>query len=264
MNVLLLGCGNLGKALLEAWVNNGTQAQIMVVQPSLSAQPLFEAYPSVIFCAYVHDIPPEFSPDIVVIAVKPQCLPTLLPLCVPYCQKAMVVSLAAGVPIAHLTLSLKGHRQIVRIMPNVAVKIGESVNLAYSGLDLSFDQQKQLDAVFAMTGKMIWLEKEELIDILTPISGSGPAYFFLLAEILTQITITLGLKEDLARELVQQTLLGSALLTVRNPSFEQMMASVASKGGVTEAALQVLRPALPDLLRKALEAAATKVKELNG
>ena len=264
MKILLLGCGNLGKALLEAWVNNGVQAQIMVVQPSLSAQPLFDAYPSVTFCAHVQDIPPEFTPDIIVIAVKPQRLPTLLPSCVPYCQKALVVSLAAGVSVSRLTVSLKGYCQIVRIMPNVAVKIGESVNLAYSNLDLSFDQQKQLDAVFGITGKMVWLEKEELIDILTPISGSGPAYFFLLAETLTQITITLGLKEDLARELVQQTFLGSALLTARNPSFEQMMASVASKGGVTEAALQVLRPGLPGLLSKALEAAATKVKELNG
>lgn len=251
MKILLLGCGNLGKALLETLVNNRQLSQIVVVQPSLSAKFSFEMFKTVSFYASANSIPAEFKPDMVVIAIKPQKLATVLPEYQVYCEQALVVSMAAGVPIERLSTYLSGCTQIVRVMPNMAVSVGQSVNLGYSAGLLS----ESVDVLFAGTGKMIWLPKEALLDILTPISGSGPAYFLMLAEILTQITVDLGLKEAQARDLVQQTFLGSALLSNENKMFEQIVQSVASKGGVTEAALNVLTPVLPSLMSKAIQAA---------
>lgn len=260
IRLLLIGCGNLGRALLKAWEGLEKHREIIVVQPSLSAQKIF---PSFSFVADVKDLPPKFNPDLAVLAFKPQHIKEALPVYVPFLKESLVVSFLAGVSLEVLGSYFKEHSRLLRVMPNIAMQVGKSVNLMYTPHPLSLKDRASLENILKPTGTCLWLEKEELMEALTPISGSGPAYFFLLAEILVSQAVNLGLKRDAAYALVQETFLGSALLTSSSLDFKNMISAVASKGGVTEAALNVLNGHLPLLMQESLSAALKKIKELS-
>jgi len=259
MNLLLIGCGNLGGALLKAWSEHNIASRIIVVQPSLSAQIKYQDNKSIQFVRNIDNIPIDFIADIIVLAMKPQKLEEA----VPGLKGNIIISLLAGVSLDRLASYFPISQKIVRIMPNVAMKIGQSVNLSYPNVNVRELDKDSVNKIFDISGKMIWLDKEELIDILTPISGSGPAYFFLLAETLTQSTMKLGIEEEIARSLVQQTFLGSAMMTLDNHNYEGLVSSVASKAGVTEEALKVLRLNDVEIMDKAISAALKRVKELS-
>jgi len=259
MKLLLIGCGNLGRSLLQIFEKRKEEYEIVVVQPSLSARDLF---PFAHFVDHVSRIPQGFNPEVAILAFKPQQMKDGLPRYASSLKSALVISFAAGMLVKTLDSYLGGHPRLLRVMPNVALKIGKSVNLTYGPKNFSEADRLLAEKVLNPTGALIWIEKEELIEALTPISACGPAYFFLLAEIMTQFTMELGLEEKLARSLVQETFLGSALLTVPTHDFKKMISSVASKGGVTEAALTVLQPKLSDLMRTAVNAALEKLKKI--
>ncbi|HQS83376.1 MAG: hypothetical protein B7Y25_00160 [Alphaproteobacteria bacterium 16-39-46] len=259
MKLLLIGCGNLGRALLKVWQSHQKKIEIIAVQPSLSAQTLF---PSVQFVRNVSELPKDFIPEGVILAIKPQQMQEALPSYAKYLKQSLVVSFAAGISLERLETFLLGNKRCLRVMPNVAMKIGRSVNLTYAETSLSLEDRASAEKILGITGSLIWLKEEALIEALTPISASGPAYFFALAEIMTQIAMESGLEESFARTLVQETFIGSALLTAATSDFKEMIASVASKGGVTESALKVLSPGLSDLMHKAYEAALERLKTL--
>jgi len=260
MKILLIGCGNLGRALLTAWKPNQKKYEVLIVQPSLSAQALF---PSFHFVRDVSEIPTDFNPDSVIIAIKPQQFQEALPQYSMYLSTSLVISFAAGISIACLETYLGQNKRCVRVMPNVAMKIGKSVNLAYGDDSfLSLKDRVLAEDILTVTGSFFWLKTESLIEDLTPISASGPAYFFMLSDILVQLAMESGLEESLSRELVQKTFLGSAALASPPYSFREMISSVASKGGVTEAALKALTPDFSDLMKRAYESAASKLKTL--
>ena len=260
MKLLLIGCGNLGRALLKAWQSHQEKIEIIAVQPSLSAQTLF---PSVQFVRNVSELSKDFNPEGVIIAIKPQQMQEALPAYAKYLKQSLVVSFAAGISMERLETFLLGNKRCLRVMPNVAMKIGRSVYLTYAETSLSLEDRASPEEILGITGSLIWLKTEALIEALTPISASGPAYFFALSEIMTQIAMESGLEENFARKLVQETFLGSALLTSSTSDFKEMIASVASKGGVTESALKVLTPGLSDLMDKACDAALEKLKALD-
>ncbi len=262
MNILLIGCGNLGKALLKAWSLSEVASKIMVVQPSLSAQNLFQVNDKIYFYKNIQAIPADFIADIVVLAMKPQHLQAFMSESSSYLKDKLIISLLAGVTLKKLALYFEEPQKIIRIMPNIAMKLGQSVNLICLNPNIIASERVLVDQLFNVSGKMIWLVSEDMLDLLTPLSASGPAYFFLLAEVLTQITIQAGVEEKIARELIQQTFLGSALLTSDNHNFDQLTNAVASKGGVTEAALKVLQPLLLETMNKAIIAALDRLKEL--
>lgn len=259
MKLLLIGCGNLGKILLKSWFDDKVAKEIIVVQPSLTAQPLFQG---VLFIKHAKEIPKEFMPDVVVLATKPKHIKEILSEYLSFRDGSLFISLAAGISIKHLQQILGDTSKIIRIMPNTAIQVGESMNLAYSPKPLSDVYKELVSVLFAKTGHIIWLEKEELVDILTPISGSGPAYFFLLAQKLVRAATRQGIDEEMASMIIRQTLLGSAFLAKENKDFHQLKTAVASKGGVTEAALTVMDKKLEDLVEKAIEVALKKVEEL--
>jgi pyrroline-5-carboxylate reductase len=263
MNLLLVGCGSLGSILLHAWSSAQLFDNIMVLQPSLSAARNFKQNHAIQFVSHVQDIPAGFKFDVIVLAVKPQIIHEVMPKLSPYVNGSIIVSLLAGVQVAKLTGYLEGAVKIVRVMPNIAMKIGQSTNPAFAGDYTSAQDLDFINQIFGMLGKMIWLAREEQLDLLTPISGSGPAYFFLLAEVLTQITIKQGIEEHVARQIVRQTLLGSAMLAMEADNFETLITSVASKGGVTEAALSRLSPKMPEIMDEAMQAALKRLKELS-
>jgi len=262
MNILLVGCGNIGTALLHAWLDNEALQKIIVVQPSLSKAADFKKENVVTFVASLQEVSADFKPDLVVLAIKPQKIDHVAPELSRFFGHALLVSLLTGVSIKRLAAGVPNATHIIRVMPNVALKVAQSVNLTYANQQVSDREKEQITLAFNSSGKMHWLPREELIDILTPISGSGPAYFFLLAEILVQITIDLGIEETVARDLIQQTFIGSAQLTNENHHFQSLVKAVTSKGGTTEAALNVLQPAFSDLMQQAINAALVRVKEL--
>ncbi len=260
--LLLIGCGKLGTVLLDSWLHNKTFHEIVVVQPSLSAQKFFENFTQLTFVKSHKDIPLSFQPDIIAIAVKPkQVLDTLKNYTI-YQDISLFVSLATGISINRMHPVLGPKANIVRLMPNVAVQIGQSLNLAYALPSLNPAYKNLTQKIFDCTGKLIWIDSEELIDTLTPISGSGPAYFFLLTEILADKISEQGISKETALTIANQIFLGSALLIEKNPNLQELRSSVTSKGGVTEAAIEVLEPRLPSLVKEALGAAMQRLKQL--
>lgn len=260
--LLLIGCGKLGTVLLKSWIKDNTFNEIIVVQPSLSTQDSFGNIAHLTFVKSHKDVPDDFAPDVVIIAVKPHQVSDLLPDYARYQNSALFVSLATGISVKHFQEKLGTRANIVRLMPNVAVQIGESVNLAYALPGLATEYKNLTEKVFACTGQIVWLNSEELIDKLTPITGSGPAYFFLLTEILAGSLSKHGIDKEKSLSIANQILLGSALLTRENPDLEQLRLSVMSKGGITEAAIKVLHPRLPSLVDEALNAAIHRLEEL--
>lgn len=260
--LLLLGCGKLGTVLLDSWLNNKTFHKIVVVQPSLSAQKIFENFTQLTFVKSHKDIPHSFQPDVIAIAVKPKQVLDVLENYAIYQGSALFISLATGISINRMQEVLGPKANIVRLMPNIAVQVGQSLNLAFSLPLLNPVYKNLIQTIFDCTGKLMWIDNEELIDTLTPISGSGPAYFFLFTEILADRISNQGVTKETALSIANQILLGSALLTQKNPNLEELRSSVTSKGGVTEAAIEVLQPRLPNLIEEALDAAIHRLKKL--
>lgn len=265
MRLLLVGCGNLGKVFLKIWLQNNIFTQIVVVQPSLAAKKLFknrklQPQKGLMFIKTPNEIPNNFKPDFVVFAAKPQVLPDILQH-YRHFPKAIYISLATAISTAFLRQKLGG-KTIVRVMPNVAAQIGASINLAYVATKLSRLQKNRIAKIFAPTGKLIWLKEDKLIDLLTAVAGSGAAYVFLFIQSLVKTAIKLGLDEETANTMVKQVVLGGAMLAQQDIDLGLLIASVASKGGLTEAALSVLQPRLFELVDKACITANKRLKTL--
>ena len=263
---LIIGCGNLGATLLHAWAKHHALATIVVVQPSLSREAQFASSKFITFVPSVEAIPDDFSPDIIVLAFKPHHLNTVIADYHPYIHRhTLIISLLAGTPLERLAKHCPSTETLVRVMPNLAMKVGESVNLIFAPHHLPNIKCQTINQLFSLTGEVIWLESEKRLDQLTTLSSSGLAYFFLLAQLMTQAAIKLGLPPDKAKAVIRQTLLGSASLATAFPEldFEQWVTQVASKKGVTEAALNRLQPELTTLFDQALTASLERVEQLS-
>ncbi len=261
MKLLLIGCGNIGKILLASWLKSEAYEQIVVIEPSLSEEHTF-ADKNLTFLATPQEISENFKPDAVIICVKPQVLTQVLPRYQRFTETSLFVSVAAGTPIEFLQQQLGKTVNSIRVMPNVAMQVAASTNLAFAP-DSSVDAHKNIvTQLFTPTGRVLWLNEESQLETLTPISGSGPAYFFLLAQLLIDTAIECGIDADIASKAVRQTLLGSALLAQEHDDLLTLKQSVTSKGGTTEAALKVLEEKLPELLTQAINTALDRQKVL--
>ena len=263
MNLMLIGCGNIGSALLNLWAPFNLFNRIIVVQPSMSSAHRFRNKVAIEFVESMDAIDQNFSADLTVLAIKPQTINKVMTALAQRSHDSIIVSLLAGIKLSQLTAFMLDNSRIARIMPNIAIKTGQSVNLAFSAQSLSVEDVNRIERVFKSSGSMIWVKKENDLDILTPISGSGPAYFFLLAETLVAEVMKLGIDENMARKLVQHVFLGSASLVAENKNFEALITSVASKKGVTEAALTVMEPNFKKIMQESLKAAQIRLKELS-
>lgn len=263
MNLMLIGCGNIGGALLNLWAPLDLFDRIIVVQPSLSASHRFSKNTIIEFVDSIGSIPQDFSENLTILAIKPQNIDKIMPELTSRSCDSIVVSLLAGITLSQLSSFMLDKAKIVRIMPNVAIKTGRSVNLAFSTQNLRDDEISSTERVFRPSGSMIWVKKESYLDTLTPISGSGPAYFFLLAETLVEEAMKLGVEEKMARGLIQQVFIGSASLVADNKNFEALIQSVASKKGITEAALTVMTPNMKQTVQESLKVALLRLEELS-
>lgn len=264
--VALLGAGKMGTAMLQGWLSLGFKpSRLTVIEPQVSDDVKALAGRGIRL-----NPPLESSekPSAIVIAVKPQVAAEALPPLARVISPAtVVISIMAGRAIAFLERMLP-NAAIVRAMPNTPAAIGRGITVAVGNARVSAAQRDLAHRLLAATGTVEWLDEESLMDAVTAVSGSGPAYVFLLAESLTKAGVAAGLPPALAAKLARETVAGSGELLHRSPlSPEMLRRNVTSPGGTTAAALEVLMEpstGLDPLMSKAVAAAVKRSRELAG
>lgn len=261
--LLLIGCGNMGGALLARWAKtlHHEFSPIMVIEPNEITVPK-----NVSVVKQLSDVPADFKPEMIVLAVKPQQLDALFPkIAKRFGVKPTYLSIAAGKTIAYYQSHLKKGAKIVRAMPNTPAMIGEGFTGLVSNQPDDAAGSKQALKLMRAVGRARWVSKEGLMDIVTAMSGSGPAYFFYIIECMVEAGVKHGLSREGATELALQTCMGSAKLALASEEHvADLRKKVTSPGGTTEAAIKVLQKddALKSLIEKAITAAIHRAREL--
>lgn len=265
-SLVLVGAGRMGGALLEGWLRVGlSPASIAVLEPAPS-----EALNGLCAETGVRLNPPapDAPAEVVVLAIKPQSLDEVAPAVQPLVgPETLLVSILAGKSMADLAARLPRARAIVRAMPNLPASIGRGATGAAASPAVTEAQRHAADLLLASVGVVEWVAGEDLIDAVTALSGSGPAYVFHLAECLARAGTRAGLPPDLAARLARATVAGSGELLAASPlPAETLRQNVTSPGGTTAAALAVLmrQPGLEALLTEAVAAAKRRAEELAG
>jgi len=266
--LLLAGCGKMGGALLDGWLDGGhPPAQIVVVEPNVDAKARHARNGGPVFVSSPEDIESHFAPAVVVFAVKPQAMDAVAPAYRRFAGSATVfLSIAAGKTIAYFESRL-GAAAVVRAMPNTPASVGRAISVACANGHVGSGQIQLCSDLLGAVGEVAWVDDEALLDPVTAVSGSGPAYVFLLVECLTRAGAAAGLPPDLAARLARQTVTGSGELLYRSEdTAETLRRNVTSPGGTTQAALDVLMAAdgLEPLMVRAVAAAAKRSRELAG
>jgi pyrroline-5-carboxylate reductase len=264
--ILLVGCGKMGSAMLAGWLQRGVAAtDVVVVEPN----PVPGLPAGVRQVNDAAAIPAEFAPALVLLAVKPQVMDAVAPAYARYATKdgACFLSVAAGKTIATLNRLLGGSAAVVRSIPNTPAAVGEGITIACANPAVRAEQRAFCETLLSAIGEVGWVEEEGLIDAVTAVSGSGPAYVFWLTECMAAAGEAAGLPADLAARLARATVSGSGILMKHSPeSPTQLRKNVTSPNGTTQAALDVLMA--PDgvepLMKRAIAAATRRSRELAG
>lgn len=266
-SVLLLGCGKMGGAMLEGWLAQGLSprnATVVEPSPSPEASSLLAAH-GVAHVASGTDAP---MADVIVVAVKPQVMDQALPsVAGSVGSGSLVISVAAGKTLADLGAQLPEGTAIVRSIPNTPAAIGEGMTVGVANAAVSEAQKTSAVGLLSAVGDFAWIDDEALMDAVTAVSGSGPAYVFLLAECLAEAGRRSGLPVELAARLARQTVVGAgALLGQSELGPATLRQNVTSPNGTTAAALDVLMadPGVQELMTEAVAAATRRSRELSG
>ncbi len=264
-DLLLIGCGKMGGAMLSGWLERGL-SRAVVVEPYAPAAEAFAGRATIIPDAAA--IPGDFTPAAVVVAIKPQEASATLPAYARFVGGgALFVSIMAGRSVASMQASLGAQAAIVRAMPNTPAAVRQGFTAAYAAPGVTATQKSLADALLQAVGEVAWVEDEDQINPVTAVSGGGPAYVFLLAEVMEKAAIEQGLPPDLARRMARATVAGSgALLAASTQDAADLRRAVTSPKGTTERALAVLMEpdAWPLAMSKAIQAATDRARELAG
>ncbi len=265
-SLVLFGAGKMGQALLGGWLGQGLAPErIIIVEPfpdaalaTLTREKNIALNPARIE-----------APQALVLAIKPQMLEAATPALSEMAgENTLLISILAGKTIGDLGRRLPRARAIVRAMPNTPAAIGRGVTGAFANAGVSAAQRDIAHALLSGVGAVEWVAGENLIDAVTAVSGSGPAYVFHLVEALAQAGVACGLPADLSLRLARGTIEGAGELLHRSPelSAETLRKNVTSPGGTTQAALEVLMASdgLAALMARAVAAAAKRAGELSG
>lgn len=253
--LLLAGCGKMGGALLAGWLARGLPAaNVLVVEPHDETADALRTRHGVTVVADAADIPAGTRPDVVLLAVKPQVMDAVAPAYARFAGDAVFLSIAAGRTIASFEAVLGPQAAIVRAMPNTPAAVGRGITVACPNRNVGDARKHLCQHLLEAVGEVAWIGDEVLMDAVTAVSGSGPAYVFLLAECLAHAGRQAGLDDDLAGRLARATVAGAGELLHRaGESAAQLRKNVTSPGGTTAAALDVLMA--PDGLEALLDAA---------
>jgi len=260
--IVLAGAGKMGGAMLSGWLAQGLDARnVGVIEP----HPSDEISALIAKGIRLNPTPKEIGGvATLVVALKPQMFREAGPMLKGFAGPAtLVVSIMAGTTIASISEVCGG--MVVRAMPNTPAAIGRGITVAVAAQNVSPSQRAVADALLRATGSVEWVDDENLMDAVTAVSGSGPAYIFLLAEELARAGVEAGLPQDLATKLARETVAGSGELLHRSElASATLRQNVTSPGGTTAAALEVLMgpDGMQSLLTRAVAAATRRSKEL--
>jgi pyrroline-5-carboxylate reductase len=260
--ILLAGAGKMGGAMLTGWLARGLDARhVAVLEPQPSAEIGALAAKGIRLNPAPKDVGAAAT---LVVALKPQSFREAGSALKTFAGPAtLVVSIMAGTTIASISEICGG--SVVRAMPNTPAAIGRGITVAVAANNVSAQQRAVADALLRATGAVEWVDDESLMDAVTAVSGSGPAYVFLLAEELARAGVEAGLPEALATKLARETVAGSGELLHRSElSSDTLRQNVTSPGGTTAAALEVLmgKDGMASLVIRAVAAATRRSKEL--
>ena len=260
--IVLAGAGKMGGAMLSGWLARGLDAKrVAVIEP----HPSDEISALVTKGVRLNPSPKQIGTiATLVIALKPQTFREAGGMLKPFAgPSTLVVSIMAGMTIASIEAACRG--SVVRAMPNTPAAIGRGITVAVAAKKVSRAQRAVADALLRATGSVEWVDQESLMDAVTAVSGSGPAYVFLLAEELARAGVEAGLPAELATKLARETVAGSGELLHRSEQDSATLRqNVTSPGGTTAAALEVLmgRDGMQPLMIRAIAAATKRSKEL--
>ncbi len=263
--VLLVGCGKMGSALLAGWLERGVASGFSVIEPGPGAE-AFAMRHAVKFYPDAVSLDLDLRPAVVVLAVKPQVMGDVVHHYRRFATPETVfLSIAAGKTLTFFSRQLGAEAAIVRAMPNTPAAIGRGITVACPNPRANAAQIALCDRLLAAAGEVAWVDDESLIDAVTAVSGSGPAYVFLLIECLAKAGMAAGLPAELAVRLARATVAGSGeLARLSSEPAEILRQNVTSPGGTTRAALDILMApdGLEGLMVKAVAAAAARSREL--
>ena len=262
MQIVFVGGGNMATALIGGMLRQGFAAdEISVMEPDAAKRDQLQQEFGVKTLA---SVPNSASFDVVLLAVKPQQMKAVAQEWAGVAAKALVISIAAGIRTDSLSGWLGGHQRIVRVMPNTPALVQAGVSGLFADSGVSAADRAAADKVLRTVGEVVWVDTEAKIDAVTAISGSGPAYVFLLLELLEQAGTELGLPAALSRKLALATVEGSArLASASSDEPATLRRQVTSPGGTTEKALQSFNDAdLAGIVLRALTAARDRGREL--
>jgi pyrroline-5-carboxylate reductase len=266
LRIAFIGGGNMSRALVGGLLAQGQDpALLTVAEPSEVAR-----------AALARDFGVHVTADnaaavaasrVVVLAVKPQIIATVTRALAPALQaaKPLVISVAAGIRAADLCSWIGTDVAVVRTMPNRPALVGRGATGLYAGPAVDAAGRELAGRVMAATGLIAWVPREDDLELVTALSGSGPAYFFRLAQLMAETATNMGLDPAVARQLAAQTLTGAGALVAAEaaPDLARMSAEVASKGGTTEAALnRFAELGLAEVVAAAMQAAAQRGREM--
>ena len=266
-SITLIGAGKMGGAMLHGWLKKGLAAKaVTVVDPHVGS----EAFSMLIEFGIRHlksvdEL--ETPPEVVVIAIKPQHMGELLPdLSRRIAKDTLVLSIAAGTPLDKIAGGLNAG-PVIRVMPNTPAQVGQGMSVAVANAAVTDDHRRLVSELLNAIGRSAWVRDEALMDAVTAVSGSGPAYVFNLVEAMAAAAVKAGLPADLAMQLSRQTVVGAgALLGSSALDVATLRKNVTSPGGTTAAALAILmgEHGLEPVLTDAVAAAAQRSRELAG
>ncbi|WP_423415202.1 pyrroline-5-carboxylate reductase [Hyphomicrobium sp. B1] len=266
-SVVLAGAGKMGAAMLAGWLERGLDpAQVIIQEPQLSGAALELAQKHGIASQPVLE-PQSTPPAVIVVAVKPQVMDDVFPALAKIAgPQTVVVSIAAGKTIASFERHLPAGIAVVRAMPNTPAAIARGITGAVASAHTTPSQKAACEALLGAVGDVVWVPEEDLIDAVTAVSGSGPAYVFLLAEALADAGVAAGLDAATAKRLATATVSGAGeLLHQSKADPAALRQNVTSPGGTTAAALGVLMrdgSGLKELMTEAVLAAEKRGREL--
>ena len=267
-SLTLVGAGKMGEAMLRGWLAAGFEPTRVVILEPAPSPPIRE-----LAARLAMPLNPTRRalrpPEVLFLAIKPQTLAAAAPDLAPLAgADALVVSILAGKRIADLTARLPNARAFVRAMPSTPAAVGRGASAGFASPATSARQRRWAQNLMRAVGQFDWLAEEALIDAVTAISGSGPAYVFALVEAMAEAGETIGLSADLAMKLARATVEGAGELMHREPAVAaaKLREAVTSPGGTTAAALAVLcaPDGLAALMTRAAAAARRRAEELAG
>ena len=265
--ILLIGCGHMGSALMQAWLQQ-KNIYFTVVDPLNYKEINKRKYNKVKAYKNLLDIKDIAAIDIVIFAIKPQIISKVLKEVsfFNFNKKTIFVSIVAGIQISLFNKFLKKNNQFIRVMPNMPALVKKGMSCLVANKTVTTKNKSKINSLFLKVGKTHWLSKEKDMNIVTAISGSGPGYIFLLVDAFEKTALKLGLNKKDSKKLVYQTFFGSLeLLLKNNNSALRLAQNIAVRGGTTEAAFRVFldKKILHKTFERAINAAYKKSIKLS-